>query len=96
MAEFSDYDEELFQLQHQKHMQYKVHDIIRYHTSTGIRVWQITGIVLGSLGHENHYQMRPLDLKEGNNVEGKLSECLVPVQILDSHENISTAFSAPQ
>ena len=69
-------------------MKYNVGDIIRIPVHIGFRVWQITGVCLGSTGQESNYQMAPLDSKLGENVDGRFAENLVPCEMLDSHGGI--------
>lgn len=69
-------------------MKYNVGDIIRLPVLTGFRVWQITGVCLGSTGKEHNYQLKPLDAKTGENVDGKTTENLVPCEMLNSHGGI--------
>lgn len=69
-------------------MKYNVHEIIRIPSAQGFRVWKVTGVVLGALAQEDHYQMKPLDVAVGNNVDGKIAESLVPCVLLDSHSSV--------
>ena len=63
---------------------FKVGDVIRlprYKTSTGYRVWQIIGCYVGAEGQEGSYELYPLDMDCGENIQ-------VPCIILESHPNI--------
>ena len=63
---------------------FKVGDIIRmpnYKTSKGYRVWKIIGCYLGGEKQEGTYELYPLDINCGENVQ-------VPCIILETHPNI--------
>jgi len=69
-------------------MKYQVGDTIRIPIGDGFRVWKITGVCLGAIGHESNYQMAPLDYRLGDAVDGSKSENLVPCHILETHAGV--------
>ena len=63
---------------------YTVGDVIRmpnYKTKGGYRVWKIIGCYLGGENQEGSYELYPLDMNCGENIQ-------VPCIILESHPNI--------
>lgn len=63
-------------------------EIIRIPVSHGFRVWMVTGVCLGPTNSESNYQLRPLDLNTGEAVGGKVTENLVPCDLLETHMGI--------
>jgi hypothetical protein len=65
-------------------MKYKVNDLIRIKCSTGgYRVWKVVGVVLGAEDQEDHYELFPLDTERGNNIQGIVSNSLIPCIMLE-------------
>jgi len=66
---------------------YDVGDIIRVKKEFRYRVWQITGIHLGSLTSESLVSLIPLDCNLGS-AYGKTTESIMPYDLLVSNSNI--------
>lgn len=64
-------------------MQIDIGRIIRVHTSNGIRVYQVTGVYLGSARQEHLVGIKVLDKYSGVNGKEDVKEMLVPVDIIE-------------
>lgn len=66
-----------------------VGDVIRLKTGSGtntrFKVWQITGIHLGALNHEDIISLKRLDVSLGSAYGSTVSESLMPMDLLTSH-----------
>ena len=64
---------------------YTVGGTIRLKRGHGFRVWKITGIHYGGLGHEDLVSIRPLDVSFGSAFGQALTDAVLPLHMLTSH-----------
>lgn len=68
-----------------EHIPFDVGTVFRLKLHGRYHVWQVTGVHIGALGHENLTTLRVLTNDHGS-VHGKTQqESMVPTWILDSH-----------
>lgn len=73
-----------------------VGDIIRLKNSNGFRIWEITGIFLATLGHENLVSLKPLETECGSAYGLPVHETIMPLDLLSTHlliEKVSSTIS---
>ena len=59
-------------------------DLVITETSLGLRLWRITGIYIGALGHENVIGLESCDRKAAVTEEG-LVDMMVPEALIEGH-----------
>jgi len=67
---------------------YTVGDIVRLKHGHGFRVWKITGIHLGGLGHENLVSLKPLETSSGSAFGVGVPETVMPLELLTTHPHV--------
>ncbi len=66
-------------------MTLKIGETIRLkYGNRGYRVWHVTGIHLGGLGHEHLVSLQPLDVDPGSAYGKTIPESLVPLEMVEA------------
>lgn len=75
---------------------FAVDDVIRVRCQAGFRVWKVTAIAYGGIGHENLLAIVPLDQHPGSIYGKTVEECLVPLSLLAGVERVVSANAQAQ
>lgn len=70
---------------------FAVDDVIRVRCQAGFRVWKVTAVAYGGIGHENLLAIVPLDQHPGSIYGKTVEECLVPLSLLAGVERVVSA-----
>ncbi len=70
---------------------FAVDDVIRVRCQAGFRVWKVTAVAYGGIGHENLLAIVPLDQYPGSIYGKTVEECLVPLSLLAGVERVVSA-----